>query len=215
MSEEFLDAIQFSRSKLRVTDLNLKDKQLEALYACYEGHDCVAVLPTGYGKSLIFQILPWLLQKKYKKSEAMIVIVVSPFNSIMQDQVVGLVEKGIKACYLNNTGLAAKTYEIAQGEEDGDPDDEFKELETPVYTEKSVSLASLKNGDYKLIYAHPETLMSNSVIGRMLRSKIYKEQVGCIAIDEVHLVADWGQQFRKNFQRWPASQRSKRGTLDH
>ena len=44
--------------------LNLKSKQTKAIRHLYEGRDLLAVLPTGYGKSLIFQILVMLKNTK-------------------------------------------------------------------------------------------------------------------------------------------------------
>ena len=50
--------------------------------------DCLCVLPTGYGKSLIYQLLPFVfdeLQSEGKCSSC--VIVVSSLNAIMEDQI--------------------------------------------------------------------------------------------------------------------------------
>ena len=50
--------------------------------------DCLCVLPTRYGKSLIYQLLPFVfdeLQSEGKCSSC--VIVVSPLNAIMEDQI--------------------------------------------------------------------------------------------------------------------------------
>jgi len=41
----------------------LKAKQLEALRAFMSGRDSFVVLPTGYGKSVIFAVLPLLFDK--------------------------------------------------------------------------------------------------------------------------------------------------------
>jgi len=65
----------------------LKEKQLETLQSLYEGKDTIAVLPTGYGKSVIFQLLPHFLQKVNGLSDPMIVLVIAPLNAIMQNQV--------------------------------------------------------------------------------------------------------------------------------
>jgi ATP-dependent helicase YprA (DUF1998 family) len=54
------------------------------------GHDVVALLPTGFGKSLIFQLAP-LVVKELAKANASnanpIVVVVSPLVALMEDQV--------------------------------------------------------------------------------------------------------------------------------
>lgn len=41
----------------------LKDKQLEAVSKFVEGHDIFVSLPTGYGKSVIYEILPLVYDK--------------------------------------------------------------------------------------------------------------------------------------------------------
>ena len=70
--------------------LILKEKQVQTLRTLYEKRDCIAILPTGYGKSLIFQLLPWFLQKRYNQPTPMIVVVVSRLSPLMQDQVMAL-----------------------------------------------------------------------------------------------------------------------------
>ena len=46
----------------------LKPKQVLCLEAVYQGKDLLAVLPTGYGKSLIFHLIPSLLAEKKRRS---------------------------------------------------------------------------------------------------------------------------------------------------
>ena len=49
------DAVKVASAKLGVV---LKEKQLEAVLAFMSGKDVFVSLPTGYGKSLIYAILP-------------------------------------------------------------------------------------------------------------------------------------------------------------
>jgi len=68
--------------------------QLKVLGPLLAGHDVLAVLPTGAGKSLCYQV-PALLG-------AGLTIVVSPLISLMQDQVGALRRRGIAAAYVNS-----------------------------------------------------------------------------------------------------------------
>ena len=99
----FSEALSFAKKSLDI-EYRLKDKQLQTLQYLYEGEDCISVLPTGYGKSVIFQLLPWLFQYKRRAQTPLIVIIVCPLNSLMQDQVMTLSSKGVSACYLSVEG---------------------------------------------------------------------------------------------------------------
>jgi ATP-dependent DNA helicase RecQ len=69
--------------------------QREIIEANLAGQDTLAIMPTGGGKSICFQ-LPALLKTG-------VTIVVSPLIALMQDQVTALKENGIGATFLNST----------------------------------------------------------------------------------------------------------------
>ncbi|KAK1312755.1 ATP-dependent DNA helicase Q-like 3 [Acorus calamus] len=69
--------------------------QKEIIEMVLDGRDCLAVMATGSGKSLCYQIPP-LVKKKTA-------VVISPLLSLMQDQVMSLNQRGIKADYLGST----------------------------------------------------------------------------------------------------------------
>ncbi|XP_048245704.1 ATP-dependent DNA helicase RecQ-like [Haliotis rufescens] len=203
MAAEFETALAYAKDNIDIS-FKLKDKQEETLKTVFAGRDCIAVLPTGYGKSLIFQLLPFLLQRD--RPVPGIVIVVSPLNSLMQDQVISLCEKGVKACFLNCQGYAGNTFRIVTRHIVGDENDEREEgdgepSETDVHAPVYVSMADLRKGVYNLVYAHPETLVNNKTVGTMLRSKIYQDSVCAVAIDEVHMISEWGPKFRTAFNK--------------
>ena len=78
---------RFGHSRFRV-------HQLRVLGPLLAGRNVLAVLPTGAGKSLCYQV-PALLANG-------LIVVVSPLISLMQDQVAGLRRRGIAAAYLNS-----------------------------------------------------------------------------------------------------------------
>jgi ATP-dependent DNA helicase RecQ len=69
--------------------------QAEVIEAILEGRDCIAVMPTGAGKSLTFQIPARLLEGT--------VLVISPLISLMKDQVDALAALGFRATAINST----------------------------------------------------------------------------------------------------------------
>ncbi|MCZ6916496.1 MAG: ATP-dependent DNA helicase, partial [Gemmatimonadetes bacterium] len=69
--------------------------QLQVIEAILNGKDCIAVMPTGAGKSLTFQIPARLLDGT--------VLVLSPLISLMKDQVDALTSLDFKATTINST----------------------------------------------------------------------------------------------------------------
>jgi ATP-dependent DNA helicase RecQ len=72
-----------------------RDGQEQAIDALLSGRDTVAVMPTGGGKSLCYQI-PALMG-------AGVTLVISPLISLMQDQLTVLRAKGLPAAAINST----------------------------------------------------------------------------------------------------------------
>ena len=66
MALEFLRCVQKALLSAGYDDIpvTLKVKQVICLESLYLKKDLVAVLPTGYGKSLVFQVLPRLLRER-------------------------------------------------------------------------------------------------------------------------------------------------------
>jgi ATP-dependent DNA helicase RecQ len=66
-----------------------------ALRDILAGSDCIVVMPTGSGKSILYQVPALMIEGT--------AIVISPLISLMQDQVEALQAKDISAAYLNST----------------------------------------------------------------------------------------------------------------
>ena len=69
--------------------------QREVVDAVLAGRDCIAVMPTGAGKSLTFQLPARILDGT--------VLVLSPLISLMKDQVDALRSLGFRAAEINST----------------------------------------------------------------------------------------------------------------
>lgn len=85
------------RAALAVFGLTeLRPGQGDAVRALIEGRDALVILPTGGGKSLIYQ-LPAVMQ------DSGITLVVSPLIALMKDQTDALKSRGIAAEFCNST----------------------------------------------------------------------------------------------------------------
>ena len=69
------------------SSFKIKPKQLEAIKNILNGSDTLAILPTSYGKSLIYQLLPTVCKLLPGKPNHAIVIVISPLKSLIKDQI--------------------------------------------------------------------------------------------------------------------------------
>jgi len=72
----------------------LKDYQEDIINNIMEGRDVIGLLPTGYGKSITFQLPALMLDG--------LTLVISPLIALMQDQVINLKRNGISAEYINS-----------------------------------------------------------------------------------------------------------------
>lgn len=117
----FLKALNKSVSDLKVN--NLKPEQQECirrLVGC--GEDVLAVLPTGFGKSLIYQLLPRVHQNLHLietgEMKHFMVIVVSPLHYIRQQQVANVARTmcGVRAAAIGES--EANDKEISEGKYD-------------------------------------------------------------------------------------------------
>ncbi len=104
-------------------------EQEKVIRSVIEGRDTMAIMPTGGGKSLCYQLPALYLPG--------ITIVISPLISLMQDQVAGLSQHGVKAAFLNSS-LSPE--------------------------EKSTVEQQLKRGEIKLIYIAPERAILDSTL---------------------------------------------------
>ena len=105
-----------------------------------KGSSCLAVLPTGAGKSLCYQ-LPGMIKARLRNQ---LVLIISPLQSLMKDQVDGLKKKG-----LINVGT-------------------INGLLTML--ERSRTLEEVRMGDIDLLWLAPEQLR-NTIVKSVIRQR--------------------------------------------
>ena len=74
---------------------NFRFEQYNIINSILDGKDTLAIMPTGGGKSLCYQIPALYLEG--------VTLVISPLISLMHDQVMNLLEYGVEAVFLNSS----------------------------------------------------------------------------------------------------------------
>ncbi len=82
-----------------------REGQLPILNRALQGKSVIGLLPTGGGKSLIYQLASML--------QAGVTIVIDPIKSLMQDQYDNLLKNGIDSCNFINSKLSREEKSIA------------------------------------------------------------------------------------------------------
>ena len=82
---------------------SFRPKQLDIIQTALDGKDVLAILPTGGGKSVCFQV-PAMMRPG-------IALVVTPLIALMKDQVQNLNDRGIKALCVN-AGMGRREVEL-------------------------------------------------------------------------------------------------------
>ena len=107
-TDTFNDAVKYALERVGKAGMVLKSKQVEAIRCVYEGKDVFVFLPTGFGKTICFEVLPFLFDYKHGKvgntstatERGSVVVVVSPLVSLMTDQVYSLRSRGVSAAVM-------------------------------------------------------------------------------------------------------------------
>ena len=106
-------AIVDLESKLNI---ELKSEQKHGIESLYLGEDALIILPTGFGKSLIYSLAPKAVDI-CSGSSGSIMLVISPLISLMIDQVTRCEDYGISAAFI---GSAQTDHRVAQRVRDGE-----------------------------------------------------------------------------------------------
>ena len=104
--ESFNDAVEKALEALKDSSIESSTKyQSKVLFHVLNGEDTFVSLPTGRGKSLIYQLAPSVSKHLSLLSEVPIVLVISPLNALIDDQIASVTKLGITASKLVASSL--------------------------------------------------------------------------------------------------------------
>ena len=132
--------------------------------------DLLISLPTGAGKSLLFQG-PALFRSAFS---CKLSIVISPLRALMQDQVDALWNKGF---YSNVEFLSGDKSHV-----------EIKDI-----------YRRISGGEVTLLYITPERFRSRSFENALLTRLDEDSGLEYVVFDEAHCISQWGQEFRPDY----------------
>lgn len=183
----FLSCLQFAICNSIYCNAILKPKQIISLEHLYLKRDVICVLPTGYGKSLIFHLLPGLLFAKQKLNMYLnlrdvdistitaVIIVVLPLNALVSNQISRIGLSGIRASVLGVKVLQKES--------------ELDSLE--VECDLQLCDEDKLRAGYHIVFAHPESFISCNYGRELLQSRTYQKNIVAVVIDEAHCILEW------------------------
>lgn len=137
------------------------DAQIDAICTlAYEQRDSLLLARTGFGKSLIFQLLPFIT------ASPGIVLILMPLELLQakQSQMINKLPKG-KAIVLNDENNLA-------------------------YVQRDIACSG-----YTHIFTSPKIALSKNFKKNVLDDLLFSDWLCLLAIDEIHLVEQWGNKF--------------------
>jgi len=152
---------------------------VEAIKHVRDGWDTIFVAGTGAGKSLVFQGLAAICPKNK------FFIVISPLKALERDQVCS----DIYFCSHLLTWL-----KVMEAERVG-----VKAAMVNEDTKCPELWKDLRAGQHSLYYVSPEMALCNAFLSLWQGSK-FKERVQGVIVDEAHCIAEWGNEFRPEYQ---------------
>ena len=148
---------------------SFRENQKEIINATKSGKNVIALIPTGGGKSLTFQLSAVV-------DAVGVTVVIMPLISLIQDNLSFVENIGIPACSLSS------------GNKKGKNDKSMGLL----YNE----MRQLK---YSIVYTTPEKIVQSPPLIEILDELYKQGKIERFVIDEVHCVSHWGQDFRKDY----------------
>ena len=197
--------MRYALDKLDYEDTFLKVKQYQLLASLLQKRDTVAILPTGYGKSMIFHLFPFVYDhinaSKLSYGHGCAVLIVTPLNSLISDQTSILKKRKVETAVLTTTITTTERCNTSENSDSESDEEEAQETQSMRLFTDAKTKENIEKEEFKIIFAHPEAFISCREGRRILMSNSFQQRIVASVIDEAHLVEEWGREFRPDFRK--------------
>ena len=139
----------------------LKPQQREALLSFALGKDVFVSLPTGFGKSFCYVLLPPVFDHLRRCEETSIVLCISPLTALMMEQRAKFSLRGVRTDFIG-------------------------QLQQDIQ-----AMSTVQKGQVQLLYSSPESILCNPQWRDMLQLEVYQRNLVAIVVDEAHCITMW------------------------
>ena len=111
--DQFSATLLNTLEQLGMPNISLKDEQTCSIREAFSRKDVFVFLPTGFGKSLCYQVLPFMFDHKVGLLGRNVMVVLSPLKVLMADQIKSLRDCGVNAVVISGSKDTFTSYFIA------------------------------------------------------------------------------------------------------
>ena len=163
--------------------LQLKMEQWKALSAVLNGKDTIVVIPTGYGKSLVYVLLPFAMRyiRRLRVTGTTLqplAVVIEPLSSLVDDQIKRATLMNLRAANLPyHRALYAAEFKTLG---DGNVSDSDKKL-----------FDNICGGCFDILFSSPEAMLYDTFWKKLLLQPGVRSCLTAVVVDEWHCILEW------------------------